>query len=99
MPRRNELTQKHSEPAFIEPMQCKPVAVRGRNVFLAQNRGSSFHRRFNTTETCRVADEPGAPADSISNLRSSNYLERDDGSEFLECALSNSMRWMRGQAW
>jgi bifunctional non-homologous end joining protein LigD len=27
MPRRNELTQKHSEPAFIEPMQCKPVAV------------------------------------------------------------------------
>jgi DNA ligase D-like protein (predicted ligase) len=25
MPRRNELTRKHSEPAFIEPMQCKPV--------------------------------------------------------------------------
>jgi bifunctional non-homologous end joining protein LigD len=27
MPRRNELTRKHSESAFIEPMQCKPVAA------------------------------------------------------------------------
>jgi hypothetical protein len=68
-------------------------------LFLARNRGSSFHRRFNTTETCRVADESGAPADSISNLRSSNYLERDDGSESLEYTLGDSMRWMRGQAW
>jgi hypothetical protein len=46
-----------------------------------------------------VADESGASADSISNLRSSNYIERDDGSESLEYTLGDSMRWMRGQAW
>jgi hypothetical protein len=41
-----------------------------------------------------VADESSASADGIGDLRSSSYIERDDGSESLEYALGDSMRRM-----
>jgi hypothetical protein len=46
-----------------------------------------------------VADESSASADGISNLRSSNYIERDDGPVSLEDAPGDSMSWMRGETW
>lgn len=46
-----------------------------------------------------MADEPDVSTDTISNLRPSKQIERNDGSEALEHALGNRMRRMCGQAW